>query len=241
MENYLNLDGLTASRGLGIFLTTLIFVLLAEMGDKTQLLVMAFAARYKLRQVVVGVVLSIFVLNILAVLAGSAVTTFIPINYIQILASISFIVFGIIAFRDDEEQKEKDKTIRISATLTVAVSFFIAELGDKTQLATMAFAAKYGMPLQVLAGSVIAMVIADTLGLLVGTAVHKYIPQKYIKAISGLMFIGFGFVGLGSLIPQEQITKMSQYVVLIVGLIALLAILFIEVMSINVKRKGKKS
>lgn len=240
MENYLNMNGLAASGGMGIFLTTLIFVLLAEMGDKTQLLVMAFAARYKLRQVVVGVVLSIIVLNTLAVLAGSVVTTVIPINYIQILASISFIVFGIMAFRDDADEKEKDKTIKISATLTVAVSFFIAELGDKTQLATMAFAAKYGAPLQVLAGSVIAMVIADTLGLLVGTAVNKYIPQKYIKAISGLMFIGFGFVGLGSLIPQDQISRLSQSVVLIVGLASLLMILLIELASVRLRKKNRK-
>lgn len=236
MEHYINSLGLgfNITGGVGVFLTTLVLVLLAEMGDKTQLLVMAFSTRYKIRQVIIGVGLSIVILNLIAVLMGSIITTLVPTRYIQFLASIVFIIFGIMAFRKDNDEEEKEKTFKINPTLAIAASFFVAELGDKTQLATMAFAAQFKMPLQVFLGAVIAMVIADSIGLIAGVAINRYISPAKIKILSGVLFIGFGIIGLGSMMPQEQLSAIIQSTVFMIGLGAIL-IMFMLVLAKRVK------
>lgn len=215
-----------SSLGLTPFITTLFLVLLAEMGDKTQLLVIGFTTRYKVRQVVIGVISSIIVLNALAVLMGSIITTLIPMTYIQLLAAIAFIIFGIMAFKNGEEE-EKAKAYKINPTLAIAAAFFVAELGDKTQLATMAFAAQFRAPVQVFLGAVIAMIIADMLGIVAGVALNKYISPKYLRIVSGVMFIGFGFIGLGSLMPQSRLAPIINSSVIMIGICALIVIMML--------------
>ena len=239
MEHILNISNISFTQSATIFITTLIFVLLAEMGDKTQLIVMAFATRYKLRQVIVGIMISLILLNGLAVLMGELLTAVIPIVYIQILASITFIIFGLLSFRKMNNTLEKEKTVKISPTLTIALSFFVAELGDKTQLATMALAAEYRAPLQVFAGAILAMVIADAIGLVAGVALNKYIPEKYIKVVSGVLFIGFGLIGLGSLIPQEELNNILQSTVFMIGIGALAIIFYLIYVPRFKKCKGR--
>lgn len=117
------------------------FVVLAEMGDKTQLLAMAFATRYKATTVLWAVFWATLLNHLLAVVVGNYLTHFIPIQYIQI-AAVSFILFGLWTIRGDELNNE-DKRFSFSPFWTVAIAFFIAEMGDKTQLATIALAAKY--------------------------------------------------------------------------------------------------
>lgn len=224
MGEYINIFG---TGGIPVFLTTFVLVLLAEMGDKSQILVMAFTTRYKIRQVIIGVIVSIILLNSLAVLMGEIITTLIPTSYIQFLASIAFILFGLAAFKKEDEELNKSSKIRLSPTVAVAASFFIAELGDKTQLATMAFAAKYKMPLQVFLGATIAMIIADFIGLIAGAALNKYISPKYIKIVSGVLFMGFGFVGLGTLIPTSQLSPILNSTAIMLGITALVVILLL--------------
>lgn len=124
------------------FITSLIFVVLAEMGDKTQLLAMAFAAKYRWQTVMWGVFAATVFNHLFAVAVGAYLTQFIPINYIQIAAAASFILFGLWTIRGDELDGE-DKETKYSPFWTVAIAFFIAEMGDKTQLATVALAAQF--------------------------------------------------------------------------------------------------
>ncbi len=184
------------------FLASLGFVVLAEMGDKTQLLAMAFATRYKASTVMWGVFAATVLNHFLAVLAGNYLTNLVPIHYVQIAAAASFILFGLWTIRGDELAGE-DKRFHFSPFWTVAIAFFIAEMGDKTQLATVALAAKYQSVLPVLVGTTAGMLIADAIGIGIGIVMGKKIPERTVKWIAALIFIGFGLWGLYEYLPED--------------------------------------
>jgi len=178
-----------------IFLTSLGIVFLAEMGDKTQLLAMAFATRFRWQTVLWGVFAATTVNHLLASYVGSTITDFIPIEYIKIAAALSFIFFGLWTLRGDTLEGE-DKKFNFSPFWTVAIAFFLAEMGDKTQLATVALAAEFHSVIPVWLGTTTAMVLADAVGILAGIVLHKRIPEKQIKWFAALVFIAFGLWGL---------------------------------------------
>ena len=184
------------------FLTSLVFVLLAEMGDKTQLLAMALACRYRWQTVMWGVFVSAALNNLLAVLVGNYLTAFIPMNFIQTGAALSFIAFGLWTIRGDSLGDEPQK-IRFSPFWTVAITFFLAEMGDKTQLAAIALAAKYQTVMPVWLGSTAGMMLANGIGILFGSTMGKKIPEQAMKWVSAMVFIGFGVLGLYEFVPAE--------------------------------------
>ena len=149
------------------FMTACIFVVLAEMGDKTQLLAMAFATKYNWKTVMAGVFVATVFNHLFAVAVGSYLTEFVPMSTIQLAASISFIIFGLWTIRGDKLEGE-DKDRGMSPFWTVAVAFFIAEMGDKTQLATVALAAQFNSLIPVWMGTTTGMMIADGFGVVVG-------------------------------------------------------------------------
>jgi putative Ca2+/H+ antiporter (TMEM165/GDT1 family) len=177
------------------FLTSLVIVVLAEMGDKTQLLAMAFASRFRWQTVMWGVFVATAANHLFAVLVGNYLTNIIPLNYIKIAASASFIIFGLWTIRGDTLEGE-DKRFSFSPFWTVAIAFFIAEMGDKTQLATVALAAEFNTIIPVWTGTTAAMLIADAIGIIAGIVLHKNIPEKKIKWFAALVFITFGLWGL---------------------------------------------
>lgn len=198
------------------------FVVLAEMGDKTQLLAMAFATRFKTSTVLWGVFVATAANHLFAVEVGTWLTNFIPLSYIQIAAAASFILFGLWTIRGDELEGE-DKRFSFSPFWTVAIAFFVAEMGDKTQLATVALAAKYQTVLQVWIGTTTGMMIADAFGIGVGIVLGKRIPERVVKWVAAVIFILFGFYGLHENLPPEVLTLPLQVaVVIIVALAALL-------------------
>jgi putative Ca2+/H+ antiporter (TMEM165/GDT1 family) len=177
------------------YLASLAFVVLAEMGDKTQLLAMAFASRYRWQTVMWGVFIATLVNHLLAVFAGNWLTHLIPMHYIQIAASVSFILFGLWTIKGDKLDNE-DKRFNFSPFWTVAIAFFFAEMGDKTQLATVALAAKYMSIFPVWMGTTTGMVIADAIGIIIGIVLGKKIPERFVKWFAAIIFIVFGLVGL---------------------------------------------
>lgn len=198
------------------FLASSIFVVLAEMGDKTQLLAMAFAAKYNWRTVMGGVFVATVLNHLLAVAVGSYLTKFIPLTYIQIVAAVSFIIFGLWTIRGDELDGETEQVGR-SPFWTVAIAFFIAEMGDKTQLATVALAAKYSAAIPVWLGTISGMMVADGLGIIVGIVLGKKIPERTVQWVAAIIFIAFGIIGLYQTVPSHFWT----YPVLAAGIIAL--------------------
>ncbi|MDA8423147.1 MAG: TMEM165/GDT1 family protein [Nitrospiraceae bacterium] len=191
------------------FLTSLMFVFLAEMGDKTQLLAMAFATRFKTSTVLWGIFISTAANHLFAVEVGSWLTNYIPINYIQIAAAASFILFGLWTIRGDE-LKDEDKRFSFNPFWTVAVAFFVAEMGDKTQLATVALAAKYQSVLPVWAGTTTGMMIADAFGIGVGIMLGKKIPESFIRWGAAAIFILFGIYGLHENLPAGLLTPPTE-------------------------------
>lgn len=184
------------------YLAALVFVVLAEMGDKTQLLAMAFATRYKWQTVMWGVFVATLVNHLLAVLAGNYLTALFPMHYIQIAASASFIIFGLWTVRGDKLSGE-DKRFNFSPFWTVAVAFFLAEMGDKTQLATVALASRYGQVIQIWLGTTSGMLVADALGIIVGIVMGKSIPERAIKWFAAIIFVAFGLIGLYDVAPPS--------------------------------------
>lgn len=184
------------------FITSLLFVVLAEMGDKTQLLAMAFACRFRWQTVMWGVLVATILNHLFAVLVGNYLTELVPLHYIQIGAALSFIAFGLWTIRGDELGDEAEKQ-KFNPFWTVAIAFFIAEMGDKTQLATVALAAKYQTIVPVWLGTTAGMMIADGIGIIFGIVLGKKIPERAMKWFAAILFIGFGIWGLYEYVPAE--------------------------------------
>jgi len=187
------------------FLLSMSFVVLAEMGDKTQLLAMAFATRYKAWVVLWAVFWATALNHLLAVTVGTYLTNIVPIEYIQIAAAVSFVLFGLWTIRGDELNNE-DKRFSFSPFWTVAIAFFIAEMGDKTQLATVALAAKYQSLVPVWMGTTTGMLIADAIGIVAGIVIGKKIPERAVKWFAATIFIIFGLIGLYQYLPERFLT-----------------------------------
>jgi len=175
-------------------------VFAAELGDKTQLLTLAYATRFSTGVVVGGVAAAVMVLNALAVAAGSLLGR-LPERAVGIGAGLLFIGFAVwtLLDREDEEDAEAHAEEEAEAEarrgrpgfVTVAGGFFVAELGDKTQLATAALAAR-GNPLAVWAGATLGMLAADGLAIVVGRIVGKRLPQDVLRYIAAALFAVFG-------------------------------------------------
>ncbi len=208
---------------LTVFLISAGAVTLAEMGDKTQLLAMAFATRYKASKVLIGVFLATVLNHAFAVALGNFVTRYQAIDlWVQIIASLSFIFFGLWTIRGDKLEGEENRKTRFGAVMTVAIAFFIAELGDKTQLTTIALAAKFPEnPVGILMGTTTGMLIADAIGIIVGVVMCKKIPERTIKLVSAGAFIFFGLLGS----YQVADNKLNLNHGLIAAILVLIAVL----------------
>lgn len=204
------------------FIVATILITLAELGDKTQLLALVLATRYKAWQVIVGITAATLLIHFFSTLIGGAVGSFIPQVVLSWVAGLLFIGFGAWTLRGDSvDEDEAPKPSRFGPIMTVAIAFFIAEIGDKTQIMTMTIAADPGAALRsfggfasawippglsapepgsvpafwgVWMGSTLGMVIADGVAILIGAVLGKNLPEKLITRISGVVFILFGLV-----------------------------------------------
>ena len=182
------------------FLSSLFIVFLAELGDKTQFLVMAFAARYRWTQVLAGALAATAATHLLAVAAGGLIVRFVPLSWVKIAAGVAFLAFGAWTLwpekGEDEAEEAREEAeharVRKSVFWTVAVAFFLAEMGDKTQLATMALAAQYAAPVPVFLGAFLAMALVDGIAVAAGAILARKIPERALKITAGVIFLAFG-------------------------------------------------
>ncbi|MFZ5647790.1 MAG: TMEM165/GDT1 family protein [Bacillota bacterium] len=209
-----------------VFLGSTAMVVLAEMGDKTQLLAMAFATRFPARAVLLGVFLATILNHALAVALGTYLGSSLNLDAVQMVAAASFILFGLWTIRGDSLDGEDRRRTILGPVMTVAVAFFFVEMGDKTQLATIALAAKYNSPVATLLGTTTGMLIADAIGIYIGVVAGKRIPEKMLKWISALIFIAFGYIGLYTSVPGQYITfpYVAGLVLLTITLMAVVAV-----------------
>lgn len=172
---------------------------LAEMGDKTQILTMALAAKYPMEKVIYGIFSATAALMLIAVLVGGIIQKIIPAIFVSILAGAFFIIYGLIIIapikKEEEKEEGESKVIQSKDPFWIVFgSFFLAELGDKTQLATFALTAKYGTPVQIWIGATAGMVMANLFGIVIGNVLRNYLPEKIINYLSGGIFILFGVI-----------------------------------------------
>lgn len=202
------------------FVRAISLIFFAEMGDKTQILAMAFATKYKVRNVLIGILIGSFLNHGLAVILGSALSTVIPVQLLQVIAGVSFVGFALWTLKLDDEDEEEVKK-GYGPIVTVALAFFIGELGDKTQLTAIVLATDASYPLLILLGTVTGMVITGGIGIYVGSKLGSKIPEFTIKMVSASVFMLFGVIKLWQNVPSEFITPLYvSAFILVVGLSA---------------------
>jgi putative Ca2+/H+ antiporter (TMEM165/GDT1 family) len=168
-------------------------IFVAELGDKSQLMALAFATRFKTWPVLVAITLATGIVHLISVAIGGAVGSALPTDFINIVGALAFIGFGIWTLRGDELTEEDEKSTHITSRhviVSVGTVFFLAELGDKTMLATVTLATSEGL-VGVWAGSTLGMVAADALAIVVGKALGDRLPEKAIRIGSSIAFFVF--------------------------------------------------
>lgn len=180
-------------------------VFLAELGDKSQLMALAFATRYRAMTVLVAVTLATLLVHAGSVLLGAAFALVLPTRLIQIVAGLAFFAFAAWTIRGDElGADDEDRAARSGrwALLTIGTAFFLAELGDKTMLATITLATTQE-PIGTWLGSTFGMVAADAIAIALGALLGTRLPERAIKVFASLAFVVFGALlvaqGLGLL------------------------------------------
>jgi Ca2+/H+ antiporter, TMEM165/GDT1 family len=184
------------------FFSSLFFIALAEMADKTQFLALSFAAKYKTEQVLAGVFAGTLIVQLLAVLVGKQISLLVPLEYLELAVGISFIGFGFWTLRGEREESADEFKFKFGPVMTIALAFFIAELGDKTQLATVSLAAEYRNFWGVWLGSTSGMLLADAGAIWFGAVAHKKLPKRMLETVSAVIFIMFGLAVLYDTIKQ---------------------------------------
>src|SRR3954452_7633765 len=152
------------------FLLSTGVVFLAELGDKSQLMALTFATKFKARTVLIGITLATAVVHLASVVLGKVVGTALPTGVISLLAGLAFLGFAAWTLRGDtltEDERSRAATATGSAVLAVGLAFFLAELGNKTMLATITLATDHGL-LGTWVGSTLGMVAADALAIASG-------------------------------------------------------------------------
>lgn len=179
------------------FILSLFFVFAAEMGDKTQLVALAFATRYPALTVLLGVFGATLLVHRFSVGLGEVVGLTIPVFWVHVLAGVAFIVFGLWTLRGDE-LKEDDRLAqrRWGPLMTVATTFFLAELGDKTMLMTITLASQHHSFIGVWLGSSLGMVVADGLAIILGRVLGAQLPERLIKYGAAAVFLITGALTL---------------------------------------------
>jgi putative Ca2+/H+ antiporter (TMEM165/GDT1 family) len=170
----------------------------SEMGDKTQLLAFSLASRFRKPWVVMGGILAATLANhALASSVGTWVSTHVPARVMAAVLAATFIGFGLWTLKPDTLE-ESGKPPRFGAFLTTVILFFLAEMGDKTQLATVAMAARYQSVLQVTAGTTLGMLFSDGLAVFLGEKLANKVQMKWLRWIAASLFFLFGVVSLWS-------------------------------------------
>ncbi|MCG7323547.1 MULTISPECIES: TMEM165/GDT1 family protein [Arsenicicoccus] len=178
------------------FLLSTAVIFVAELGDKSQLMAMTFAARYRARDVLLGITAATALVHLASVGIGYAIGDVFADaqGVIQVVAGVAFLAFAAWTLRGDEltdDEAAKARNSRGMALVAVGTAFFLAELGDKTMLATITLATQEGW-FGTWVGSTLGMVAADALAIGVGALLGRKLPERTIKIGAAVLFLAFG-------------------------------------------------
>ena len=182
------------------FLLSTIVIFVAELGDKSQLVALWFATRYRWWTVIGGVAAATLVVHLGSVAAGRALDGFVPEAVLRVIVGLSFLGFAWWSIRGDSLD-EDDERVRFGwagAFGVVTISFFLSQLGDKTQLATVSLASREESFVGVWLGSTVGMVAADALAVAIGLVAGKRLPQRTVGLVAAVLFAFFGVVTIAT-------------------------------------------
>ena len=187
------------------FLMSTGVVALAEIGDKTQLLAFVLAARFKKPlPIIAGILAATLVNHGLAGALGAVITQSISPDVVRWVLGLSFLGMALWTLIPDKiEEEEAHVATRFGIFGATLMTFFLAEMGDKTQIATVALTAHYGEPLLVVIGTTLGMLIADVPAVLIGDKLANKIPMKLVHSIAAGVFAVLGIstlLGVGAML-----------------------------------------
>jgi Ca2+/H+ antiporter, TMEM165/GDT1 family len=192
------------------FWTAFALIFIAELGDKTQFMTMAFAARHKALIVLAAVSIASLLVSLLSVGLGETLGRLLPVFWVSLVAGIAFILFGILELRSEDESdvnltdEEKDqKGRRVNPLITISTSFFIAELGDKTMLATVAIATRYHQFLEVWLGASLGLILSNVLAIVAGKALGKKLSARTLKIAVAAVYIISGIIAITQALTHQ--------------------------------------
>ena len=225
-----------------LFLKVFFTEFIAEMGDKTQLMLIALTSKYKLRDIILGTGVAILVLNGIAVLAGGLVSRFVPDWLIKMIAALAFLYFAAstIAGDKDEEEENAGKSKIKFAPLAVFCTFFVAELGDKTQLTAITFGANEGMSAAFIVwiACSLGLFAADVIGMLIGYLLKSKTPDGLLNTLA---FIIFSVFGVFTLYQGLNLMLKTSYPLAIWPVLTAVTAVFVLICVLLITRKKRNS
>jgi putative Ca2+/H+ antiporter (TMEM165/GDT1 family) len=171
-------------------------IFVAELGDKSQLMALTFATRFNVWPVLIGITVATAIVHLVSVGIGFGLGAALPTGWINLVAALAFIAFGFWTLHGDtltDDEKEKVNRVGKRAVIAVGTAFFLAELGDKTMLATVTLATNEGL-FGTWLGSTLGMVAADALAIVAGQQLGARLPERTIRIGASITFVVFGVV-----------------------------------------------
>ncbi|MBJ7337479.1 TMEM165/GDT1 family protein [Mycolicibacterium sp.] len=214
---------------LAALLLSFAVIFVAEMGDKSQLMAMMFALRYRWWVVLAAITAATTLVHILSVAIGHYLGAALPTHLLGIIAGVMFVVFGLWTLRGDkltDEESNRGQKAAAPAFFVVMSAFVLAELGDKTMLATVTLAADNDW-VGVWIGSTIGMVAADALAIIVGAVAGKHLPERTIQIFAAMLFLIFGAYML-----IEGAFPAAPVVIIVVSAVAAVALFAVSLLAL---------
>ena len=175
------------------FLVSTAIVALAEIGDKTQLLAFILAARFRRPwPIVLGILVATLANHAFAAAVGTWLTTLMGPHTLRWVLGLSFIAMAVWTLIPDKFDEDEARLPRLGVFGATLVAFFLAEMGDKTQIATVALAAQYQALVAVVAGTTLGMMIANVPAVYMGHELVKRVPLRTVQIVAALLFLGLG-------------------------------------------------
>lgn len=229
---------------LAALLLSFAVIFIAELGDKTQLVAMMFALRYRWWVVLAAITAATTAVHVLSVAIGHFLGAALPTHLLGIVAGVMFVFFGLWTLRGDsltEEEASRTEKATAPAFFVVFSAFLLAELGDKTMLATITLAADHDW-VGVWIGSTIGMVVADGLAIVVGAVLGKHLPERLIQLGAAALFVLFGaYMLLDNFFSSAPVAVSAGGAVAVVALCAALLWALPERMRPSVLRTEPES
>ncbi len=174
-----------------IILAVFAIIFLAELGDKTQLVLLTLGARHELKSTFLGAISAFFLLNVMAVAAGTFFYKLIPARLLDILAGALLILFGLLSFRPEGRHEPGVEKVHKPFLRSFSL-IMLMELGDKTQLSLLALTARYRAPFAVFTGATAALWLSAFLAVFLGKQLARFVSVDKMRLVAGVVFIVLG-------------------------------------------------